>query len=296
MESENPELRAEALLLAGQLHEEAASPDRALAVYLRYVEQFPKPVEAAVETHFKIAGIYQRKSDLTQLPRARWNRSSQSTRRQAASARRARASWPAAPALVLAQQVYESFASLKLLQPFEQSLEEKQRRMNVADRSVRPPRRLPGRRDHRRGDVLPRRDLRDFSRALRESERPAGLAGAKLQEYEDALDEEAFPFEEKAIKVHEKNLELMSGDRLYNSWIEKSLARLAAADARPLREGRDQLRLPRIDRPLCVSLAGRSRCSRRAAARPALQRRLEDPMRRSLGYRSRLSDMSAMRR
>ena len=62
-ESEDPEMRAEALLLAGQLHEEAASPDRALAVYLRYVEQFPKPVEAAVETHFKIAEIYQRKSD-----------------------------------------------------------------------------------------------------------------------------------------------------------------------------------------------------------------------------------------
>ena len=61
------ELRAEALLLAGQLHEEATSPDRALAVYQRYVEQFPKPVEAAVETHFKIAGIYQRKNDTTQL-------------------------------------------------------------------------------------------------------------------------------------------------------------------------------------------------------------------------------------
>jgi hypothetical protein len=66
-----------------------------------------------------------------------------------------------------------------------------------------------------------------FSRALRESERPAGLTGAKLRDYEDALDEEAFPFEEQAIKVHEKNLELMTGERLYNSWIEQSLARLA---------------------------------------------------------------------
>ena len=27
--------------------------------------------------------------------------------------------------------------------------------------------------------------------------------------------------------MHEKNLELMSGDHLFNSWIEKSLARLA---------------------------------------------------------------------
>lgn len=41
------------------------------------------------------------------------------------------------------------------------------------------------------------------------------------------MDEEAFPFEDKAIKVHEKNLELMTAGRLYNPWIEQSLARLA---------------------------------------------------------------------
>ena len=123
--------------------------------------------------------------------------------------------------------MYESFASLKLLQPFEQSLEEKQRRMNAATEAFGQ---LV---DYQVGEITAAATFYlgeiycDFSRALRESERPAGLTGAKLQEYEDALDEEAFPFEEKAIKVHEKNLELMSGDRLFNSWIEKSLARLA---------------------------------------------------------------------
>jgi outer membrane protein assembly factor BamD (BamD/ComL family) len=69
VESENGELRAEALLLAGQLHEEASSPDRALAVSQRDGEQFPKPVEAAVETHFKIAGIHRRQSDTTSYHR-----------------------------------------------------------------------------------------------------------------------------------------------------------------------------------------------------------------------------------
>jgi hypothetical protein len=65
-----------------------------------------------------------------------------------------------------------------------------------------------------------------FSRALMESERPGGLDAAALQEYELALEEEAFPFEEQAIEVHEKNLELMGGG-IYNAWIEKSLGRLA---------------------------------------------------------------------
>ncbi|HEY7638577.1 MAG TPA: tetratricopeptide repeat protein [Steroidobacteraceae bacterium] len=225
-ESDNPELRAEALLLAGQLHEEATSPDRALAVYLRYVEQFPKPVETAVETHFKIAGIYQRKNDTANYQHAL--EQIVQIDAQAGSERTARTRFLGGQsALVLAQQVYESFASLKLLQPFDQSLAEKQRRMTAATNA------FGHLVDYQVGEITAAATFylgeiySNFSRSLRESERPAGLAGGKLQEYEDALDEEAFPFEEKAIKVHEKNLELMSGDRLYNSWIEKSLARLA---------------------------------------------------------------------
>jgi hypothetical protein len=47
-----------------------------------------------------------------------------------------------------------------------------------------------------------------------------------MQEYESALEEEAIPFEERAIAVHEKNLELMASG-VYNPWIDKSLAKLA---------------------------------------------------------------------
>jgi hypothetical protein len=40
------------------------------------------------------------------------------------------------------------------------------------------------------------------------------------------IEEEAFPFEERSIEVHEKNLELMVAG-LYNPWIERSLDKLA---------------------------------------------------------------------
>ena len=39
------------------------------------------------------------------------------------------------------------------------------------------------------------------------------------------LDETAFPFEEKAINVHEKNMELLHAG-VFNAWTEKSLSRL----------------------------------------------------------------------
>jgi tetratricopeptide (TPR) repeat protein len=67
-----------------------------------------------------------------------------------------------------------------------------------------------------------------FSRALLDSERPTGLSAAELAEYEDVLEEEAFPFEERAIEVHEANVEIMIAAGVHNRWIEQSFARLAA--------------------------------------------------------------------
>src|SRR4029450_5508145 len=65
----------------------------------------------------------------------------------------------------------------------------------------------------------------NFSRSLVESERPTDLKPAELEEFEMVLDEEAFPFEEKAINVHEKNMEMMAAGVL-NEWTDKSLGRL----------------------------------------------------------------------
>ena len=66
----------------------------------------------------------------------------------------------------------------------------------------------------------------DFSRALVQSQRPTDLKAGELEQYELAIEEEAFPFEEKAIGVHEKNLELLRAG-VFNPWTGKSLDRLA---------------------------------------------------------------------
>jgi tetratricopeptide (TPR) repeat protein len=224
-ESTNPELRAEALLLAGNLHEQSKSLDRALEVYSRYVEQFPKPVELAVETRFKIAEIHKARNDdgryrheLAEIVRIDASAGSERTDRTRTLAARS--------ALVLTEPLFTRFAALKLRQPFEKSLQEKQRGMDAALDAFG--KLVP----YEVGEVTAAATFymaevySDFSRALLESERPAGLDGAALQKYEDQLEEEAFPFEEKAIALHEKNLELMTNG-VYGAWTEKSLARLA---------------------------------------------------------------------
>ncbi len=225
-ESDDAQLRAEALLLAGGLHEQSRNAERALEVYARYVEQFPKPLEAAVETRFKIAEIHKARNDtvrhheqlqhIVRIDAAAGGERTARTRNLAARS-----------ALTLSEQVYERFAALKLVQPFERSIQEKRQGM---DASISAFSALVA---YEVGEVTAAATYymaevyANFSRSLVESERPVNLAAAKLQDYELALEEEAFPFEEKSISVHEKNLELMSGGGIYNAWIEKSLGRLA---------------------------------------------------------------------
>jgi outer membrane protein assembly factor BamD (BamD/ComL family) len=224
-EAEDPELRREALLEAGKLYESSELVDPALAVYLDYVRSFPEPIETAVEIRFKVAEMYRAAQD--EERRREQLRQIVEIDAAAGGERSARIRYLAArSALVLAESLYRGFAELALLQPFEQSLQEKQRRMNAALEAFG---RLV---DYEVGEVTAAATFymaelySDLSRALLGSERPADLGAAELRDYETALEEEAFPFEEKAIEVHEKNLELMASG-IYNAWIEKSLAALA---------------------------------------------------------------------
>jgi hypothetical protein len=94
----------------------------------------------------------------------------------------------------------------------------------------------------------------NFSRSLLESERPDDLKPEDLEEFKNNLDEAAFPFEEKAINVHEKNMELLHAG-VFNSWTEKSLSRLTELMPGPLRETRNEQRLPRRNRQSCAGIA-----------------------------------------
>ena len=62
-ESKDGEVRTAALQLAGELYIQANEADKAVAVYRRYIASFPKPLDMAIETHFKIAGLLKSRND-----------------------------------------------------------------------------------------------------------------------------------------------------------------------------------------------------------------------------------------
>ena len=238
-ESKDDEVRREALLIAADLHEQAGNSDHALEVYRRYVGYFPHPVEPNLETRSKIAEALKKKKDmgiylaeLKQIVAIDSGAGGERTPRTRYLAGKA--------ALVLAEQTFDQFAEVKLVKPFETNLRKKKELMKTATQE------FSKLLEYEVGEVTAAATFylaeiyANFNKALLESERPEGLAPAEMEQYELAIEEQAYPFEDKAIEMHKKNLELMTVG-IYNEWIDKSLQKLAkfipARYAKPEEEG-----------------------------------------------------------
>jgi len=224
-ESNDKDVRREALLTAVDLREKDGNQARTLAVYRRYADQFPHPVEQNVETRGKIAEVLNKQNDrdgylaeLKQIVAIDAGAGSERTPRTRYVAAKA--------ALVLARPTFDRFAEVKLIEPFDANLNKKKELMKVATQQFN------NLIDYEFGDVTAAAAFylaeiyANFSKDLKESERPRGLSALEREEYDLAIEEQAYPFEEKAIATHKSNLELIPRG-VYNEWIDKSLQKLA---------------------------------------------------------------------
>jgi hypothetical protein len=128
--------------------------------------------------------------------------------------------------LELAEPARRAFEVSRLVVPLDQSLRLKRERMEIALAAYRKAA------DYGIAEVTTAATFRlaelyqGLSRDLFESERPAELTGLELSQYDILLEEQAFPFEEQAIELHEVNA-ARTVDGVYDAWVAESLAALA---------------------------------------------------------------------
>ncbi|NOQ87437.1 MAG: hypothetical protein GQ550_00795, partial [Gammaproteobacteria bacterium] len=228
IEKENPDddaLRREALNQAAELYVKAGDKNKALLVYSKMVDYFPVPIEDAIEARQKMADIYleqgKHKQYIYQLSQIVAGDA------VAGKGRTDRTKFLAAKAsLVLAEPKLEAFKKVALVKPFKKNLKKKKKHMRSAIDTYS---RLV---DYQVGEVTAAATYYiaeiyyEFSVALLESERPTKLSEEELEQYELVIEEQAYPFEEKAISVHEKNMELLDVG-IYNEWVDKSITKLS---------------------------------------------------------------------
>jgi hypothetical protein len=146
--------------------------------------------------------------------------------------------------LALAEPVREAFVRIKLVAPLKRSLVEKRKAMETALKAYSQAA------DYEVTDVTTAATFesaelyRQLGKDLMNSERPKNLSKDELEQYNVLLEEQAFPFEEDAIKLHEVNT-ARTKNGTYDEWVQKSFAALAQLN--PGRYGKAELGEPLVE-------------------------------------------------
>jgi len=234
---DSEEVRKQALWQAAELYREAAVLDRATVTLTRYVERYPRPAPFAIEAMQQLVELAEESGDYPQ--RMRWFGAIVDADARAAEERNDRTRYLAAhAALELAVPARDAFAAARLVAPLQESLEIKKQRMEDAlaafGRAV----------DYGVVDVTTSATYEiaelynGLGRDLFDSERPADLSALELDQYEILLEEQAFPFEEQAIDLHELNA-ARTAEGIYDEAVRKSLD--ALAELLPVRYAKKEL-------------------------------------------------------
>jgi outer membrane protein assembly factor BamD (BamD/ComL family) len=221
----DPAAARDALWQAAELHARAGDKRAAARVYERYVAQYPQPLEPAVEARDRLATLAREAGDAKAA--LAWTRAVQQADRDAGGARTDRTRLLGARAsLALAEPVFQAYRDVRLVKPLQRQLKLKKTRLEQALQACAQVA------DYAVAEAVTAAAFHsaalyeDFGQALLKSERPKGLKKAEREQYDVMLEEQAFPFEEKAIELHAANAR-RAADGVYDAWVRRSFDALA---------------------------------------------------------------------
>lgn len=223
--SSDDDVRREALWKAADLYQQENLARDEQQVLESIVARYPDPLSESIEARFRLL-------ELSEL-----NGNSQDRRQilqdlvyvdaTAGAQRSDRTRYLAARAsLELAEPVRRNFMAMRISQPLAESMEVKKSLMEdvlkvYGDAAEYGVAEVTTAATFRLGEVY-----QQFSKDLMESERPRDLDELALEQYDMLLEEQTFPFEEKAIELYEANA-ARAVDGVYDEWVQRSFEALA---------------------------------------------------------------------
>lgn len=220
------DVKREALWKASELYKGSNQVVDEQRVLQDIVAQYPDPIAESIEARYRLLQIAEasgnvRERDLileqiVYVDATAGAQRSDRTRYLAATA-----------SLELAEPVRYRFMNMKITQPLADSMKQKKALMeevlqvygDAADYGIAE---VTTAATFRLGEVY-----QQFSRDLMDSERPNNLDEAALEQYDMLLEEQTFPFEEKAIELYETNAS-RTIDGVYDEWVKRSFDALAS--------------------------------------------------------------------
>ncbi|WP_166263271.1 tetratricopeptide repeat protein [Marinobacter caseinilyticus] len=218
--------RRDALFLSAELYEKAGDDEQALTYFKKWAFDYEEPFDTRMEARYHVAYLYKRVDDLNR--HLYWLRRVIDGHDKAPSNWQSdRSSWLAAWANNEYGDYWRTeFDRVRLRHPLNKSIPRKNEKMkNALDRYQQAV-------EYSVLDQTTRATFNiadlygQFARELMDAPRPKGLSELEVMQYELVLEEQAIPFEDLAIEVHQANIDRSWGG-MFNPWIERSFGAMA---------------------------------------------------------------------
>lgn len=228
------EAQRNALLLAVTTAGEAGDSARQQRLRQQYLDRYPQPLTTAQQLRFELAKGQSgsaRTATLTAIVVAdRRSSGDASSRALAIEA-----------ALLLARDAHQACLALPISQPLAASVKRKRAALETARGQWQQVLDYRDRRSTAEATYHVAELYAQLASALLNSPPPPGLDELALEEYQFLLEEQAYPFEEKAIATHEANL-ANGHDGIFTEWMGRSLSRLVELVPGRYRRGESELK------------------------------------------------------
>lgn len=223
---DNREVQMTALWQAAELYESRGETEAAIRSYRSYAHSYTRPYPQYIEAMHRLTELY-KAADAADKARYWQEKIAAADGQTPHSEKTARSNYLSALTLLdLGNQSLAAYAKQQLKAPLADNLRRKKQLLEESTRLLARASsygfaEISTEATHAIGSIY-----QDFAKALLESERPAELTGEELAQYDILLEDQAFPFEEKAIEFYEMNLARVR-DGIGGEWIAASYQELA---------------------------------------------------------------------
>jgi len=208
-----------------ELYQKAGKDTKAIAAFKHYVWTYPEPYLLAQEARYHLINLYKKADETKKV--LFWRQKILQFFSKAKNKNNARTRFMAAESkFILTEPLFVQYKKIKLKLPLAKSLKRKRRAMkkalktyesivayNIAEYTSAS--------THKIGQIY-----LILSKDLMSSQRPKGLGEDELEEYGYLLEDQAIPFEDKAISLFEINA-LRTRDNIYNDSVKASIVELS---------------------------------------------------------------------
>ncbi len=217
-------IRQEALFLAATMYERDENYIPANQRYESYIQQYPMPFDNYMEAHYRLAVNEETLKNVS--GRNEWLTKIIDVDKVAGSQRTDRSRWLGAWANAKYGDYYASaFSQTRLKLPLVKSIPDKNKWLERASTSYQLSAdygilEFVAMSSYKIGALY-----RQFAGELRGAPAPAGLSESDQQIYASIIEEQAAPFDQLAIDLHQANID-RAWDGKFNEWINKSFTEM----------------------------------------------------------------------